>query len=115
MANSTAWKKVLQDPKAMGWIGLIVVAVLIGLGTLYYGGPRQSPGCAAGGPRRAIRPGQAGTSTSSRSNSGLMARAGHAAGRFGPGPSVSRETFPEIQALLTRRNGSARTRHPRPK
>ena len=42
MADSSAWKKVLQDPKAMGWIGLIVVAVLIGLGTLYYAGPDKA-------------------------------------------------------------------------
>lgn len=38
MAGIPELKKVLQEPNAMGWIGLIVVAVLIGLGTLYYGG-----------------------------------------------------------------------------
>jgi hypothetical protein len=38
MASIPEWKKLLQEPNAMGWIGLIVVAVLIGLGTLYYGG-----------------------------------------------------------------------------
>ena len=38
MPNISELKKVLQDPKAMGWIGLMVVAILIGLGTLYYGG-----------------------------------------------------------------------------
>ena len=38
MADIPEWKKALRDPKAVGWIGLIVVAVLIGLGTLYYGG-----------------------------------------------------------------------------
>ena len=38
MPNISELKKVLQDPKAIGWIGLMVVAMLIGLGTLYYGG-----------------------------------------------------------------------------
>ena len=38
MASIPEWKKLLQEPNAMGWIGLIVLAVLIGLGTLYYGG-----------------------------------------------------------------------------
>jgi hypothetical protein len=38
MAGIPEWRKALQEPNAMGWVGLIVVAVLIGLGTLYYGG-----------------------------------------------------------------------------
>ena len=38
MADIPEWKKVLQEPNAMGWIGLMVLVVLIGFGTLYFGG-----------------------------------------------------------------------------
>ncbi len=42
MADISAWKRLLPEPNAMGWIGLIVVAILIGLGTLYYGGQDEA-------------------------------------------------------------------------
>jgi hypothetical protein len=38
MADLHAWKKVLQEPNAIGWIGLIILVIAIGAGTLYFGG-----------------------------------------------------------------------------
>jgi hypothetical protein len=38
MADIPGWKRLLREPNAMGWIGLIVASALIALGTLYYGG-----------------------------------------------------------------------------
>jgi hypothetical protein len=38
MADMPAWKKALQEPNAIGWIGLIILVIVIGAGTLYFGG-----------------------------------------------------------------------------
>jgi hypothetical protein len=38
MADMPAWKKVLQEPNAIGWIALIILVIVIGAGTLYFGG-----------------------------------------------------------------------------
>lgn len=38
MANMPAWKRVLQEPNAIGWIGLIILVIIIGAGTVYFGG-----------------------------------------------------------------------------
>jgi hypothetical protein len=32
-----AWKEALKEPNAIGWIGLIVLVVVIGFGALYFG------------------------------------------------------------------------------
>ncbi len=41
------WKQVLREPNALGWIGLFVVVIAIGVGTLYFGGGGRDT--AAGG------------------------------------------------------------------
>jgi hypothetical protein len=38
MTDMPAWKKVLQEPNAIGWIGLIILVIIIGAGTVYFGG-----------------------------------------------------------------------------
>ncbi len=38
MADTPEWKKALQEPNAIGWIGLIILVIAIGFGTLYFGG-----------------------------------------------------------------------------
>jgi hypothetical protein len=38
MADTPEWKKVLQEPNAIGWIGLMILVIAIGIGTLYFGG-----------------------------------------------------------------------------
>jgi hypothetical protein len=38
MSNMPAWKKALQEPNAIGWIGLMILVIVIGFGTLYFGG-----------------------------------------------------------------------------
>lgn len=43
MADTPEWKKALQEPNAIGWIGLIILVIAIGAGTLYFAGSR-SPG-----------------------------------------------------------------------
>ena len=35
MSEPTGWRKTLQEPNAIGWIGLIVVVLAIGVGALY--------------------------------------------------------------------------------
>ncbi len=34
------WKQALQEPNAVGWIGLIIVVIAIGFGAIYFGGNR---------------------------------------------------------------------------
>jgi hypothetical protein len=41
MSDIPVWKKVLGEPNAMGWIGLMIVVVAIGFGTLYFGHGRH--------------------------------------------------------------------------
>ena len=46
MADMPVWKKALQEPNAIGWIGLIILVIAIGFGTLYFGGghdPAEAP------------------------------------------------------------------------
>jgi hypothetical protein len=38
MADLPEWKKALQEPNAIGWIGLIILVIAIGAGALYFGG-----------------------------------------------------------------------------
>ncbi len=38
MADMPAWKKALQEPNAIGWIGLFILVIAIGIGTLYFAG-----------------------------------------------------------------------------
>ena len=38
MSEPTGWRKTLQEPHAIGWIGLIVVVLVIGVGALMFGG-----------------------------------------------------------------------------
>ena len=37
MPDMPAWKKALQEPNAIGWIGLIILVIAVGVGTLYFG------------------------------------------------------------------------------
>lgn len=32
------WKQALQEPNAIGWIGLMVLVIAIGFGAVYFGG-----------------------------------------------------------------------------
>ena len=45
MSDMPAWKKALQEPNAIGWIGLFILVIAIGIGTLYFGGngPADAP------------------------------------------------------------------------
>jgi hypothetical protein len=43
MANVPEWKKALQEPNAIGWIGFFILVILIGIGTLYFGGRSHEP------------------------------------------------------------------------
>ena len=46
MSDMPEWKKALHEPNAIGWIGLFIVVIAIGIGTLYFGGghdPAQAP------------------------------------------------------------------------
>jgi len=36
--RQSAWKQALQEPNAIGWIGLIIVVIAIGFGAIYFGG-----------------------------------------------------------------------------
>jgi hypothetical protein len=36
------WKAALREPHALGWIGLMVAVILIGFGSLYFGGNGSS-------------------------------------------------------------------------
>ena len=36
--RQSAWKEVLKEPNAIGWIGLIIVVIAIGVGTVYFSG-----------------------------------------------------------------------------
>ncbi len=47
MADTPAWKKALQEPNAIGWIGLFILVIAIGIGTLYFGGSGPAEGPAA--------------------------------------------------------------------
>jgi hypothetical protein len=38
MSDTPEWKRVLREPNAIGWIGLIILVIAIGFGTLYFGG-----------------------------------------------------------------------------
>jgi hypothetical protein len=40
--SEPGWKSVLREPHALGWIGLIVLVILIGFGALYFGGNGSS-------------------------------------------------------------------------
>jgi len=37
MSEPTGWRKTMQEPHAIGWIGLIVVVLVIGVGALIFG------------------------------------------------------------------------------
>jgi hypothetical protein len=45
MSDTPAWKKALQEPNAIGWIGFFILVIAIGIGTLYFGGngPAEAP------------------------------------------------------------------------
>ena len=43
MSDLPEWKKLLQEPNAIGWIGFFVLVVAIGLGTLYFHGAPAAP------------------------------------------------------------------------
>jgi hypothetical protein len=32
------WRKALEEPNAIGWIGFFILVIVIGFGTLYFGG-----------------------------------------------------------------------------
>lgn len=36
MANKSAWKRLLAEPNAVGWIAFLVLVIAIGAGVLYY-------------------------------------------------------------------------------
>lgn len=36
MSDLPEWKKLLQEPNAIGWIGFFLLVVAIGAGTLYF-------------------------------------------------------------------------------
>jgi hypothetical protein len=42
MSDRPEWKKALQEPNALAWIGLFVLVVVIGAGTLYFSEPPAS-------------------------------------------------------------------------
>jgi len=37
MADIPPWRRVLEEPNALGWIGFLVLVVAIGIGALYWG------------------------------------------------------------------------------
>jgi len=37
MADTSAWKRLLAEPNAVGWIAFLVLVIAIGAGVLYYG------------------------------------------------------------------------------
>jgi hypothetical protein len=37
MSDTPEWKKVLQEPNAVGWIGFFILVIAIGFATLYFG------------------------------------------------------------------------------
>jgi hypothetical protein len=48
MTESTAWKKALREPNAIGWIGFLLLVIAIAIGSLLFGsdrdpGPPQPP------------------------------------------------------------------------
>jgi hypothetical protein len=38
MSDVPEWKKALQEPNSIAWIGLFILVVVIGIGALYFGG-----------------------------------------------------------------------------
>ena len=44
MADLPAWKKMLQEPNASGWIGFFVLVVIIGVATIWLGGNDRRSG-----------------------------------------------------------------------
>lgn len=47
MSHLPEWKKALQEPNAIGWIGLFILVIIIGFGALYLGGNHRSAGRSA--------------------------------------------------------------------
>jgi hypothetical protein len=47
MTDNQGWKaalqKALHEPNAVGWIGLFVLVIAVGVGALYFTGPRPHP------------------------------------------------------------------------
>ena len=43
MSDLPEWKKLLQEPNAIGWIGFFLLVVAIGAGTLYFHGTPAAP------------------------------------------------------------------------
>jgi hypothetical protein len=41
--GQSEWKKILGEGNAVVWIGLFVLAIAIGVGTLYFSSPRLHP------------------------------------------------------------------------
>jgi hypothetical protein len=37
------WRQALQEPNAIGWIGLIIVVIAIGFGAVYFNGGNGPP------------------------------------------------------------------------
>ncbi|HZD90194.1 MAG TPA: hypothetical protein VE224_08855 [Pseudolabrys sp.] len=52
MADVPVWKRALQEPNAIGWIGFFLLVVAIGVATLCLGG---APGRAPAGGASAIQ------------------------------------------------------------
>jgi hypothetical protein len=38
MSETPAWKKTLREPNAVGWIAFFFLVVVIGFGSVYFGG-----------------------------------------------------------------------------
>jgi hypothetical protein len=38
MSDLPEWKKALREPNALAWIGLFILVVVIGVGSLYFSG-----------------------------------------------------------------------------
>lgn len=41
MSELPAWKRALQEPNALGWIGLFLLVIAIGTVTLWHGGDKS--------------------------------------------------------------------------
>ena len=43
MADTPEWKRTLRDSNALGWIALIAVVAVIGIGTIVFGKAPEKP------------------------------------------------------------------------
>jgi hypothetical protein len=44
MTERPAWKSILREPNATGWLALMILVLAIGFGTLYFGALEPNAG-----------------------------------------------------------------------